>query len=52
MCEKCVELDGRIDRYEQIRSNIGDQLTVDRIKTLVIEMTAEKAALHAKESLQ
>ena len=46
MCEKCAELDGKIEQYERIRSTIGDQLTVDRINELLNEMRAQKAALH------
>ena len=46
MCEKCVELDEKIQHYERIRSAINDQLTVDRIKELVEQMHAQKAALH------
>jgi hypothetical protein len=46
MCEKCVELDDKIQHYERIRSAISDQLTVDRIKELVEQMRAQKAALH------
>jgi flagellar motility protein MotE (MotC chaperone) len=46
MCEKCEELDEKISHYERIRASIGDQLTVDRIKELMEQMKAEKAALH------
>jgi hypothetical protein len=46
MCEKCKELDGKIDHYERIRLSIGDQATVDRIKELVAEMNVQKAKLH------
>lgn len=46
MCEKCMELDDKIERYERIRANIGDQLTVDRIKALLEQMRTEKAVLH------
>jgi hypothetical protein len=46
MCEKCVELDDKIQHYERIRSAISDQLTVDRIRELVEQMRAQKAALH------
>jgi hypothetical protein len=46
MCDKCVELDTKIEHYERIRATISDPLTVDRIKELVTEMKAEKAALH------
>jgi flagellar motility protein MotE (MotC chaperone) len=46
MCEKCAKLDRKIEHYERIRSLIGDQLTVDRIKELVVKMKADKAELH------
>jgi flagellar motility protein MotE (MotC chaperone) len=46
MCEKCVELDGKIEQFERIRASIGDPLTVDRLGVLVEEMKAQKAALH------
>jgi hypothetical protein len=26
MCEKCKELDNKIEHYERIRASIGDQL--------------------------
>jgi hypothetical protein len=48
MCEICVELDKKIERYERLGSRINDQLTIDRIKHLVAEMQAQKAALHPK----
>ena len=41
MCDKCVELDGKIERYERMRLLIADQVTVDRIKELVAEVTAK-----------
>jgi hypothetical protein len=44
MCDKCVELDGKIER---MRLLIADQVTVDRIKELVAEMKARKAEFHA-----
>jgi hypothetical protein len=46
MCDKCAELEKKIERYERIRSAINDQLTVDRIKALVAEMQSLKATLH------
>ena len=48
MCDKCVELDGKIDHYERIRLSIGDQVTVDRIKELIAELNAQKIKLHAE----
>ena len=46
MCDKCAELEKKIEHYERIRSSINDQLTVDRIKELVERMRTQKAALH------
>jgi hypothetical protein len=46
MCEKCHELDGRIEQNERISSRIGDQLTVDRIKVLVAELRTQRSGLH------
>jgi len=46
MCEKCAELDRKIEHDERISFLIGDQLTVGRIKELVAKMKSEKAELH------
>jgi len=46
MCDKCVELDGKIEHYERISAAISDRLTIDRIKELVQQMKAQKSALH------
>jgi hypothetical protein len=49
MCEKCRELDDKIERYSRIALSITDQLTVDRIKLLIEELRNEKERLHPKE---
>jgi hypothetical protein len=46
MCEKCDEIDKRIERYRQVERTILDQVTVDRAKEMVAELEAQKAALH------
>jgi hypothetical protein len=46
MCEKCDEIDKKIERYRQVQRSILDQVTVDRAKEMVIELQAQKAALH------
>jgi hypothetical protein len=46
MCEKCVELDRKIERYRRLALGLTDQLTVDRIKQLIQELATEKAELH------
>jgi hypothetical protein len=49
MCDRCVELDGKIEHYRRIASSINDQLTIDRIKSLIAELEAQKAALHPEQ---
>jgi hypothetical protein len=50
MCDKCIEIDKRTERYRRISASISDQLTIDRIDALVEKLEAEKAALHPRES--
>jgi len=46
MCEKCDEIDKKIERYRQIQRTILDQVTVDRTTEMVAELEAQKAVLH------
>jgi hypothetical protein len=46
MCGKCVEIDKTIERYRKILLSINDQVTIDRIKELIADLAAQKAALH------
>ena len=46
MCEKCVELDSKIEHYQHLSSRINDQITLDGINELIERMKAEKAVLH------
>jgi beta-phosphoglucomutase-like phosphatase (HAD superfamily) len=45
MCEKCVELDGKIEHYQRMASRMTDQAMLDGIKELIEQMKALKAAL-------
>jgi hypothetical protein len=49
MCDKCVELDGKIEHYQRMASRITDQLTLDGIKELIARMKAQKATLHPEQ---
>ena len=49
MCDKCIELDGKIEHYQHLSSTITDQRTLDGIKELIERMKAQKAALHLEE---
>jgi hypothetical protein len=46
MCEKCVEIDKKLEQYRRLASSITDQLTIDRINKLIKDKAAEKATLH------
>ena len=46
MCEKCVEIDGKIEHYRIIASRMTDQVMLDGIKQLTTDLQAQKAALH------
>jgi hypothetical protein len=49
MCDKCTELDGKIEHYHRIASRIADQAMLDGIKKLIEQMKAQKAALHPEK---
>jgi hypothetical protein len=49
MCDKCVELDNKIEHYRKITLSIGDQLTVERIKALIEDLQAQKVVLHPEQ---
>jgi hypothetical protein len=49
MCEKCVEINEKIEHYRLIQRSIMDQLTVDHAKELIAELEAQKAALHPEQ---
>jgi hypothetical protein len=49
MCEKCIEIDEKIEHYQHLSSGITDQPLLDGIKELIERMKAQKAALHPKQ---
>jgi hypothetical protein len=46
MCEKCIELDKKIEHYGQLSSWITDQKTIEQLGLFIEKLRAEKAALH------
>jgi hypothetical protein len=46
MCDKCVEIDGRIEHYQRLAFGITDRPTLDGIKKLIEGLETKKAALH------
>jgi hypothetical protein len=49
MCEKCVELDGKIEHYQRMSARITDQAALDGIKELIERIKSQKAALHPEQ---
>jgi hypothetical protein len=49
MCEKCAELDVKIERYRRLASQVTDPMTTERAATLIAEIKAQKAALHSEQ---
>jgi FAD/FMN-containing dehydrogenase len=46
VCEKCEELDGRINHYRQIARGVSDKLALEGIEQLIRDMEAKKRELH------
>jgi hypothetical protein len=46
MCEKCVELDEKIEHYGELSRWISDQKTIEQFKLFIEKLRAKKAALH------
>jgi hypothetical protein len=51
MCEKCVQIDEKIERCRNIQRSINDQATVEGVAKLIAELEAEKGALHPERPL-
>jgi hypothetical protein len=49
MCEKCVELDERIERYRKLIKGTSDRLAVESAKNLINEAERRKADLHPEQ---
>ena len=52
MCDKCAEMDGKIEHYRRMSMTITDQPILAGIKQLTEKMEAQKAALHAGQAPQ
>jgi hypothetical protein len=49
MCDKCLELEKKIERYRRLAFSILDQLTVDRLNQLIKDAETEKAKLQPEQ---
>ena len=46
MCEKCIELEAKINHYRDFTKQRFDPLTEQRIKELIAELERQKEAMH------
>jgi hypothetical protein len=49
MCEKCQDLDKKIERYRMIITRVLDPQLVEGIGRLIKETEAQKAAFHPEQ---
>ena len=49
MCDKCVELDKKIEHYRRLVAQVTDQLTTERVGKLIETMEAQKVAFHPEQ---
>ena len=50
MCEKCSEIDAKIEHYQYLSRMVTDQPTLGAIQKLVEQMKADKITLHPEQS--
>jgi hypothetical protein len=50
MCEKCIEIESKMERYRRLSSGLTDEATLDGIRKLIEQMKAQKAALHPEQA--
>jgi hypothetical protein len=50
MCDKCVELDKKIEHYRSMASRIDDRPLLDGIAGLIQQMQDKKLALHPEQA--
>jgi hypothetical protein len=49
MCDKCKELDKKIEHYRKVAGALNDRLTIDHLNRMIADMVAPKAALHPEQ---
>jgi hypothetical protein len=49
MCDKCEELDKKIEHYRQLAARVRDPLLTEGVDKLIEEMEAQKTAFHPEQ---
>jgi hypothetical protein len=46
MCQSCVEIDKRIERYRELLRSTTDRAEIERINRLIAELYRDRVLLH------
>jgi hypothetical protein len=46
MCQSCVEIDKRVERYRQLMRSTTEAAEVERINLLIAKLYADRVRLH------
>ena len=46
MCQSCVEIDKRVERYRQLLRSTTDAAEVERVNLLITKLYAKRVRLH------
>jgi hypothetical protein len=49
MCERCDEIDIKIERYNRMAKMINDEATLQAVDMNIADLEAQKLALHLKQ---
>jgi hypothetical protein len=49
MCEKCVEIDEKVEHYRSLASRLLDSATIKGIEALIADLLALKEQLHSAQ---
>ena len=49
MCDKCKELDEKIEHYRQLAARVRDPLLTEGVGKMIEEMEAQKATFHPEQ---
>jgi hypothetical protein len=50
VCDKCAELDKKIEHYQKMLLAIADPITVERLKALIGDLKVQKDTLHPEQA--
>jgi hypothetical protein len=48
MCERCLEVDKKLQHYRVLHNSVTDNLVVQMIREMIDTLAAEKNALHRR----